>query len=60
MLFIASFHWLEFYNVMAWLVLLFHVVIFLAENSDHHKQSMKGARMGVFLFGNRPVYYCEK
>ena len=40
--------------------LLFHPVIFLAENSEHHKQSRNGARMGVFLFGNRPTYYYEK
>ena len=60
MLFTTSFHLLEIYIVIAWLVLLFQFVIFLAENSPHHKQSMKGARMGVFLFGNRLTYYCEK
>ena len=59
MLFKALFHWLEIQPVIAWLVLLFQSVIFLTENSSHHKQSRKGARMGVFLFGNRPAYYCE-
>jgi hypothetical protein len=29
--------------------LLFQTVIFFAENSDHHKQNGKGARMGAFF-----------
>jgi len=60
MLFNVLFHSLEIQAIIAWLVLLFQNVIFLTENSPHHKQSRDGARMGVFLFGNRPTYYCEK
>jgi hypothetical protein len=57
MLFISSFHLLEIQPVIAWLacapwlILLFQIVIFFAENSLHYKQDKKGARMGAFLFG---------
>ena len=49
MLFSSSFPLLEIQFVIAWLVLLFQVVIFFAENSDHHKQNGKSARMGAFF-----------
>ena len=60
MLFKMSFHSLEIYVIIAWLSLLFQSVIFFTENSMHYKQTKVGARMGVFLFGNRPAHYCEK
>ena len=49
MLFRASFPWLEIQDVIAWLVLLFQLVIFFAENSDHHKQNKKGRPDGRFF-----------
>lgn len=49
MLFSTSFPLLEIHPVIAWLVLLFHFVIFFTENSPHHKQNGKGARMGAFF-----------
>jgi hypothetical protein len=45
----SSFPSLEIQTVIAWLVLLFQTVIFFAENSFHHKQNGKGARMGAFF-----------
>jgi hypothetical protein len=32
--------------------LLFHIVIFFAENLPHHKQNRKGARMGALSIGS--------
>jgi len=49
MLFIVSFPSLEIHDIIAWLVLLFHSVIFFTGNSDHHKQNGKSARMGAFF-----------
>ena len=49
MLFKASFPLLEIQTVIAWLVLLFHPVIFFTENSFHHKQNGRSARMGAFF-----------
>ena len=49
MLFKPSFLSLEIQIVIAWLILLFQPVIFFIENSLHHKQSKKGARMGAFF-----------
>jgi hypothetical protein len=50
MLFKASFPSLEIQPVIAWLVLLFHLVIFFTENSSHQKQSRKGVRMDALSF----------
>ena len=49
MLFRSPFPSLEIQDVIAWFVLLFQTVIFFAENSDHHKQNGKSARMGAFF-----------
>jgi len=49
MLFNSLFPSLEIYLVIAWLVLLFQNVIFFTENSRHHKQNGRGARMGAFF-----------
>jgi hypothetical protein len=49
MLFITSFSLLEIHIVIAWLVLLFQSVIFFVEDSNHHKQNGKSARMGAFF-----------
>ena len=49
MLFRAAFSLLKIHFVIAWLILLFQIVIFFAENSSHHKQNGKGARMGAFF-----------
>ena len=48
MLFRSSFPLLEIQSVIAWLILLFQGVIFFVEDSNHHKQNGKGARMGAF------------
>jgi hypothetical protein len=50
MLFKASFPLLEIHYVIAWLVLLFQLVIFFTENSRHQKQSRKGVRMDALSF----------
>jgi hypothetical protein len=55
MLFRLSFYLLEIQTIIAWLVLLFQIVIFFAENSVHHKQSRRGARTGAFLFESWPA-----
>ena len=49
MLFRAAFSLLKIHFVIAWLILLFQTVIFFIENSTHHKQSKKGARMSAFF-----------
>jgi hypothetical protein len=50
MLFKPSFPLLEIHPVIAWLVLLFHLVIFFTESSLHQKQSRKGVRMDALSF----------
>jgi hypothetical protein len=51
MLFRTSLPSLEIQSVIAWLVLLFHLVIFFTENSDHQKQNWKGRPHGRFFHG---------
>lgn len=58
MLFNLSFLSLEIHSITAWLILLFQTVIFFAEDSDHHKQNGKSARMGAFFMAGF-VTKCE-
>ena len=57
MLFRTLFPLLEIHRVIAWLVLLFHPVIFFTGNSNHHKQNGKGARMGAFFMAGFVTKY---
>ena len=57
MLFKPLFPLLEIQIVIAWLVLLFQSVIFFTENSGHHKQNGKGARMGAFFMAGFVTKY---
>ena len=57
MLFRSSFPLLEIHLVIAWLILLLQLVIFSAEDSSHHKQNRKGARMGAFFMTG---FFCKE
>ena len=70
MLFRSSFPLLGIQDVTAWLILLFQGVIFFVEDSGHHKQNGKGARMGAFFMTGffvkkydggaiRPLFYAR-
>ena len=50
MLFRVSLHLLAIQRIIAWLVLLFQLVIFFAENSDHHKQNKDWRSYGRLSF----------
>ena len=58
MLFNPSLRLLAIYCVKAWLVLLFQIVIFFAENSPHHKQSKERRSYGRLFYA--PASFVKK